>query len=371
MPNNPIKNLETLAGRIKMTTDQKQGAEDFLMAKISERLVNEKQNKVSVWVRLADSFVPSYSLQPVAVFGLILALVLVSSFGSVSASKNALPGDTLYPVKLTAENLKYSLTFSGEKKAKLAMSLVEERINELKIVVDLEDNNKQEKIASASESIKNTLAKVKDRVEEINRTAGGDKNILATTQEIDKKLAVASAEINKTAAKMDEKTKDKLAGVASQIESASTVVLTVLIDQQGGAEETISPEALRERVKIMIDRLTQEIASLKITNENYQLIIDAQKDLKEIEFNFRGGDYKLALENIQKVRQSLYGEVQGESDIKNDKGETLPTTTPELIQEMEKDINNPTSTGPTLSDKQMLGIEEQETEMQEFGVGLK
>lgn len=222
---NLIKNLKSLQNEIHISIDQKRKVEDFIMAKIAKDFdYNYKQNKVSIWLRLADILVPqNLALQPVAIFSLILGLFLITSFASINASKNSLPGDTLYPVKITAENVRYNLTFSDQEKAKVAMSLVENRVNEFKSIVGQEDDSqKQEKIVQATEKIKNSLDKVKDKVQQIDQKSK-DEGVVETVKEIDHKLALVKDEIGSLKNEGNE-----VKEIINQVEETSVVVLALL-----------------------------------------------------------------------------------------------------------------------------------------------
>lgn len=60
----------------------------------------------------------------------IVALLLVGS-GTSFAAQGSVPGDTLYPVKITInENIREAMTFGDEAEARLAIDLLEERIAE-------------------------------------------------------------------------------------------------------------------------------------------------------------------------------------------------------------------------------------------------
>ncbi len=73
---------------------------------------------LSLWVR------------PALLFGLAFVL-LFSSIGLINGSASALPGDYLYPVKRTWENLRLSLTFNPQERQLLISRFEQERLNEI------------------------------------------------------------------------------------------------------------------------------------------------------------------------------------------------------------------------------------------------
>jgi hypothetical protein len=61
----------------------------------------------------------------------LTALFLISGTGLVGASSSALPGENLYPVKLTWENLRLFLTFNHESRDLLETEFEDERLQEI------------------------------------------------------------------------------------------------------------------------------------------------------------------------------------------------------------------------------------------------
>ncbi len=71
-------------------------------------------------------------LAAMLVIALLSGLLLT---GMVTASASALPGDVLYPIKLSAEHVQVALTFNPTTRAELLAEQVERRISEAKAVV--------------------------------------------------------------------------------------------------------------------------------------------------------------------------------------------------------------------------------------------
>jgi len=84
-------------------------------------------------------------------------LMLFSGVGTVAASSNSLPDEPLYPVKIATEKAREILTFSDEDKAKLQVTFVETRVNEIE---KLADQGKTAAIATATTNLVNQLDKV-------------------------------------------------------------------------------------------------------------------------------------------------------------------------------------------------------------------
>jgi hypothetical protein len=75
-------------------------------------------------------------------FRCIVAVVVLSlsSSGTVYASRDSLPGDTLYPVKRTVETARLALTFTPDSKASVYLERVHERVEETVKVTSRDGN---------------------------------------------------------------------------------------------------------------------------------------------------------------------------------------------------------------------------------------
>jgi len=98
-----------------------------------------------------------FSLQRAWIPALSVVLVLIlSSAGTVAASSNALPDETLYPVKEAAENTRLAFTFSDAGKAKYYVQLAETRSYE---IVEMAIQGKTEIIVEVTEKLTDHLEK--------------------------------------------------------------------------------------------------------------------------------------------------------------------------------------------------------------------
>ncbi len=98
--------------------------------------------KVGVWQKLVNTF-QTYKL---ATIPLALAMLLVGGYGTIQASEDSLPGDRLYGVKISKEQLRLKLALDNEKKAEIHLELAKKRLSETKLVIAL-SNPDQEAIA--------------------------------------------------------------------------------------------------------------------------------------------------------------------------------------------------------------------------------
>jgi hypothetical protein len=112
-------------------------------------------------------------LKPALVkLALIILLLFFSSGGAVFASKNSLPGDLLYPVKETKEQILIALTKNPDKKAVLLTHLIAVRIEELKKLYEKRRAEKDlkiglQKLSVQTENLISILAQTKEVPEDL------------------------------------------------------------------------------------------------------------------------------------------------------------------------------------------------------------
>lgn len=85
--------------------------------------------------RLCHLLAPRFTLRWAAVLAAVLVLLLNSGWWSVTIAAHSLPGDLLYPVKRTSEQIRLSLTFDPAAKEQLDTQLVQERLHETQQVL--------------------------------------------------------------------------------------------------------------------------------------------------------------------------------------------------------------------------------------------
>jgi hypothetical protein len=95
-------------------------------AKVLQRAAQMRETKSAPRSRRAIPF-----FQRLAIALTLTAIFLTSGTGLVSASSSALPGEKLYPVKLTWENVRLFFTFDAEVRESLEHSFENERLHEV------------------------------------------------------------------------------------------------------------------------------------------------------------------------------------------------------------------------------------------------
>lgn len=105
---------------------------------------------------------------------LSLVALIIGTGGAAVASQSSLPGDTLYPIKILGENVRFALTFSSEAKMKLRNNLADERIAEIERMLKgrgVEPKGLETALSRLEENAKGSIEMIyekKERGEDIN-----------------------------------------------------------------------------------------------------------------------------------------------------------------------------------------------------------
>lgn len=147
-----------------------------------------------------------YSLKPVKwIAGVLIGLVAMGAAGggTVYASQSSLPGDTLYPVKTTAEKLQMAVTWGSDAKADLHLKLAQRRIDEATQQVQQNRDINVQALGTVEQQLNDAIKELSNS----DDTAANDKvlsqfSTATLNQQIELKQALANApDSSKTALK--------------------------------------------------------------------------------------------------------------------------------------------------------------------------
>ncbi len=139
-----------------------------------------------------------------------LIVMMLGATGMSAASQTALPGDSLYSVKTSLEDVQLSATGDVAAKARLNMEFAQNRLSEIQT---LAETQRYDEIADATANLDDHLSQAAQQVAEVSQT---DPTTAATLSE---ELAVVIAQHAKIIGKL---AKTVPASVMTAIQSAST-----------------------------------------------------------------------------------------------------------------------------------------------------
>ncbi len=155
------KQLAELRKEIVINPEWKQAQRDILFTKISAQQDNSQLSLFTPWMR--------YSIHSLARPFAGFAMLLVFIFGgaaTVWGSFESMPGDVLYPIKITTERLQVTLIQDEDKKADLKLEHAKKRVAEIKVLTQtIPTPRKQEALESTVREYNKVMAEVQATVQ--------------------------------------------------------------------------------------------------------------------------------------------------------------------------------------------------------------
>ncbi len=291
----------------------------------------------------------AFTYKPLVGMAVVCLLIFGSWIATVNATKNSLPGDFLYSLKLTTERMQVNLAIDEEKKTNLELEFAGRRLEEIKTVVakaETEPNQKEnldvtlKKFQESMVNLKTNLAKleIKDK---------------------DKAVEIASVLDQKSQEYVDilQDQQESLPELAKNTEEAinaskvtSEKALDLIIKEFEVGQSDMQPDDIinkvTERINDLEKEITQEKSDLKTINLNQ---IALAKKLKE----------KAALEAAQTAANNetetseTNSEETGEENIDNNEANVDNTSQAENTENVNTQVETePAEILPTLEDVQ-------------------
>jgi uncharacterized protein DUF5667 len=279
-----IKELHNLKQTIKPDEKWQSSNREILLNQIkAQTRLDFENNKVKAIVKMVPSKF-MMALRPVATFAIIIIIVLGVWTASVSATKNSLPGDLFYNIKLTSERVQVNLSLNDEKKANLEIAFAQRRLDEIKKITD-DSNDKEKKIEVPLKKFQESMVNVKSNL-----------------------------------AKLEKKDLEKAIKIANIIEEKSKEYVGLLEDQQ-----EISPEfALDAENAILASKSTANKALALIiqeyeagasgwSEEEVVLKVNNKIDSIKNDLNQARDEIDLIVTNMQLEQEKLAAEAEAEA----------------------------------------------------------
>lgn len=197
-----IKQLEGLNSKVTSDRKWKKAQRQILLSQWRSQ-VEEVPGAFQLEKEYAIFGVFRWLLKPVV---MLFVLVMGSGYVGVWASENSLPGDLLYPIKITSEKIQVKLTFDEHKKAELHVELAKKRTDEIKQLKQKENVD--------TKVVKETYTKVKEEVSEAKNTLQviKDKKV-SEPEKVDAVAVLTSAEkVDEALRNIDESLKNNIGG---------------------------------------------------------------------------------------------------------------------------------------------------------------
>ncbi len=245
----------------------------FLMQAKKELLLRKQEGEI-----LNFAFWKLF-LKPASVLGAIAILFFSGSAMAMQATKDTLPGDPLYIIKINLEKTQKILTNNKEKKVKLAIKSSDERLKELKKLshsISSKETEKNIKIATQNldTGIKEIQTSLNDLKGELN-----SKTTVKTAKTIDEQTIKYEKELLQTKEESSSLIKEEIEKVLDSVEKTNSHAFQTIINEHKEAKEDLVLE--KEATNAIENKIKQ--TEKKIEEVKIKMIDLAKKSESEIQ----------------------------------------------------------------------------------------
>ncbi len=281
---------------------------------------------LTFWNDLYNATLGTVLSRPRNVFATAVIFAVVGFFAYVSAQQS-LPGEALYSVKQTEENIQVAFTAPEELPA-LELSFIGRRIQEIEMITGqaLEQNDKNQKVETLVQNVSRKLKKVENNLSSI-RSQGEPKKLVSIASLVKEKSANYRQVLKQNVATSTPTLINTIDEALATADSASTKALEVIVNkgQEGGASESE-----------VAAHLTQSIAEVENTAKQLKTTVSmaalssATKVLKEAKEYVKQKDFKVALRKLTQGKE-LVSSVESEISESSASSTSTPSTKIKLV----------------------------------------
>jgi hypothetical protein len=323
-----LKQLNNLKQTIKPDQNWKEKSREILRAQISAQTgtISEKQLSRAIANKLFISI-----LKPVSVTFVILIAIGGLWTAGVSATKNSLPGDLLYGLKLTGERLQVNLALSDEKRTNLEIAFAGIRLNEVKQVMD--KTKDKSKMQLSLKKFQENMTNAKSNLAKLEMT---DKSkALKVANLVDEKAKVYVDLLRSENIKPDKNTTEAIVVSKATADKA----LSVILKEFESGSENVSLEEIKSKISIRIEDLRGDTALAK---KNIETIIINKAKAEEEARAKAEAEAKAQAEAQAKAEAEVRAEAEAKAETATE-ANTEPTETTQTQGNSAENTNTNTS----------------------------
>jgi len=290
------KNLQSLRA-IKLDSQAKARGRVVLLS----NLASDQTEKFSLLKYLISH---PLVLKPLTYVAAVVLLFLFGSSYTFSAATNALPGNTLYPVKLQLEKLQVTMTSDQMLRAKKQIEFTDRRWQEFQNISesDVLSLEKQEQVARAARYFNDSLQEMKNSLNEVSQV---EKNTTSNG-------AVDIAQLVNTKTKQYE---EKLAGeyvdlpisvklvIAKEVEEIKFQSLELLVTKYEQGSSSVSQSEVEVQLQSKLISLVEKASTMTGDRQTTAL-----EKLQSVQTALSDKKYSLVVSSIRTYEQWLVEE---------------------------------------------------------------
>jgi len=254
-----LRQLNNLQNQIKPDQVWKEKGREVLYAQITAQTSSISPKILS---RSISNKILISVLRPVSVSLAIFIAIVGVWVAGVSATRNSLPGDLLYGLKLTGERLQVNLALSDEKRTDLEIAFAEIRLNEVKEVMN--KTKDKEQVAVSLKKFQESMTNVKSNLAKLEMT---DKDkALKVAKVVDEKSKIYTDLLREENIVSNKNTSEAI--VISK--ATGDKALSVILKEFETGNSTTNLEEIKSKLIVRIEDLREDSA---LAQKNIETII--------------------------------------------------------------------------------------------------
>lgn len=259
----------------------------LLVSQIKNTVIPETRLSWSerVWAALAI-FLPRtmvYNVvRPIAVVLVIIVAATSAYSGTVKASYETLPGDTLYPVKLLAEKIPVtvaSLTGDNNTEVKLHIKIAQNRLAETKKILTGSDPRKKDQLGVTMTNLKNELKTVNQTLNEakanpVDIKAESVKDVSQGTELIKSELQDVKINLLASASQEDKDLSKEISETKDLVNDVSVKAVEVMVNKHLDGDQSVTKEDVKSAINTTLQNNLSNVAESKQNVDGAKIIVD-------------------------------------------------------------------------------------------------
>lgn len=233
------------------------------------------------------------SAKPVGMMILAIGVIIGPGIATVSAARSSLPGDRLYSLKRSLENVELSLALSENKKTEKKIDQVATRLTELHRITQEQTPSpeREQKIVLALEELKKDTEDVKSRLETAkNEPQNTDEEVVALAKIIEEKTSDYKETLKTSKTQLSAVVADDvedLENALSTVQEVAIDALTIIVEDHEdaeGEEPAVTTEDLQEKVEQQLVTLKEQVEGVQqrlTATKDHEALLAAQNEEKE------------------------------------------------------------------------------------------
>ena len=328
------KNTPALGGAVSDSDWQKSWSKICYEMDWNAQDIKNRRLSIFDYLRFASHNFIFSIMQPV-VMGIAVIVLILGSWTTVVNASYALPGDTLYPIKLATEKVRLSIAVNNQDRARLHVEFAGRRLNEISQIK--KTNNNQDLVKIAVDDFNNQMDSVNQELNKLNNQHSQSALDLAVM--INEKTSEYQETLNQNN-QLNNKVEEDVVSALETVNQTDDVIVETMVSSHENTGAIRAVEALKKNYQDQYSHLHSNLVFslgrlsliqniLENNKEYHELILNSQNLLKEGEKNLNqsmnimaSGGYRSAFDLLD----------QAENNFNQAK---------EIITEMEIEITKP------------------------------